>query len=494
MADITIIDDNVSEMQKVLEDLEIDANDLISVGEIRSAYASSLSSPPFNNSSKAEDVVQADMYKPLSKTYSLNGESVSTYGMISNMVTDIGIDTISVDHEIINTANKYTTLVSGMLKRLKAARQRLARNRQRVEDINFICSSYAGMKDVQVLSDKDFSGKYTYSNGSFGAEAKVMDQVKYIIDDISGNGYVGNAYVLTPTGEYAQEQNDTGDMSNITDNSPNTIFEYSRLVNEDTGAYTPNIQNKDRQAVVNFDDKDVECTITLHSDSNAFNTIVFSEPGDGLRVTKVEVSEDGVSYKDYLGTMVELNGSAYTANGYSPGCNLVSVPLTRYARIHLASSAVANDYALGRNVLSVDGTPKVKIERLTNAKRKVISFGGIIAYNATYQKSTIRTGNLAPTNGCQKIAIFANSYIPMEIPAAKVPIKYEMIVNGETYEIKPINSDSAGIKIISGPGNTYRNSGTYFIDDKIYTAQLQITFEVQNETSPYVGNIKACVG
>lgn len=494
MADITIIDDNVSEMQKVLEDLEIDANDLISVGEIRSAYASSLSSPPFNDKNKAEDVTQADMHKPLSKMYNLNGESVPTHSMISNMVTDAGIDAISVDHEIINTANKCTTLVSGMLKRLKAARQRLVRNRQRVEDINFICSSYVGMKDVQVLSDRDFSGKYTYSNGSFGAEAKVMEQVKYIIDDISGNGYVGNAYVLNPSGEYEQTQNDTGSISNITDNSPNTVFEYSRLINEDTGVYTPNVQNKDRQTIVNFDDKDVECTISLHSEDNAFNTIVFSEPGEGIRVTKVEVSDDGFSYRDYLGKAVELNGSAYSANGYAPGCNLISIPFTKYAKVHLASSAVANDYALGRDTLSVEGTPKVKIEPLTNAKRKVISFGGIIAYSATYQKSTILTGNLAPTNGCQKIAIFANSYVPEIMGAIKTPIKYELIVNGETYEIRPINSDDSGIKIISGSGDTYRNTGTLFIGDKIHTAQLQITIDAQSEASPYVGNIKACIG
>lgn len=494
MAEATIIDDNVSEMQKVLEGLEVSSNDLISVGEIRSAYASSLSSPPLDDKNKAESVIRMDMHAPISRMHNINGESIPTHSMISNIVTDAGIDTISVDHEIINTANKYTTLVSGMLKRLKAARQRLSRNRRRVEDINFICSSYIGMKDVQVLSDKDFSGKCTYSNGTFGAEAKAMEQVKYIIDDISGNGYVGNAYVLNSAGEYEQAQNDTSSISNITDGSPNTVFEYSRLVNEDIGVYTPNVQNKNRQTIVNFDDKDVECTISLHSEGNAFNTIVFSEPGAGVRVTKVEISDDGISYKDYLGKTVELDGNIYTAKGYSPGCNLIAIPFTRYAKVHLSSSAVANDYTLGRDVLSVDGTPKVRIEQLTNAKRKVISFGGIIAYSTTYQKSTILTGNLAPTNGCQKIAIFANSYIPMEIPLSKTPIKYEMIINGETYEVKPINSDERGIKIISGPGNTYRNTGTLFIDDKIYTAQLQITFEAQNEVSPYAGNIKACIG
>lgn len=495
MAEATIIDNNVSEMQKMLEELVINSSDLISVSEIRSTYASSLAEAPFNDEAKADEVSQADLHAPISKMHILNAEEVPAHKDISYMATDVGIDTISIDHEIVNTANKYTVLLSDMLRRLNAARERLLRNRQRVEDINFICSAYAGIKNVQPLSDEDFSGKCTYSNGTFSAAATNMDQVKYDIEDISGNGYVGNTYVLNAAREYERFTNNTGIIANINDNSPTTIFEYSRLVNEDKGAYTPNIQNKEKQTIVNFDNKDAECVITIHSsDNKPFNTILFSEPGDGLRVTQVETSDDGVLYKNHLGNAVELNGSAYTAKDYSPGCNLVSFPLACYAKLHLASSAVADDYGLGIDTLSTDDSPELIIEPLVNAKRKVISFGGIMAYNAGYQTSTILTGNLAPSNGCEKIAIFANEYIPQALSGKKAPLKYELIVNGETYDIEPINSDESGTKIISSSKSTYKNANTTFIDDKIQTAQLQITFDVQSDVSSYVGNIKACVG
>lgn len=493
MVEATVIDTNVSEMKKMLEEAEVAAEDLVSIGEIRSAYATSIAEEPYDDKEKADEISAADLHAPLARPYALNPEEVPTYKETKFMLSNIAIDTIAVDHEVINTANKYVTLMGGMLRRLGVVRERLLRNRQRVEDINFICSSYAGLKDVQPLSSKDFTGKCTYANGCFAAAAGAMNQIKYDIMDIAGNGYVGNAYVLDEQGRYVQEFTDTGKLENIIDNSPTTVFEYSRLVNDDKGVYTPNVENKNKQTIVNFDDKDVECVISIRSaDGDGFNTIVFSEPGKGLRVTQIETSNDGVKYKDNLGKAIELDGSAYTAKDYAPGCNLVMFPSSAYVKIHLASSTVADDFALGRDILSSDDEPTTIIERLNNAHRKVVSFGGIKAYSSSYVESALITNNLAPENGCRRIAIFANEYVPST--NAVQPVKYELIVNGETYEVKPINSDVAGIKLISSVENSYKNTGVKFIEDTIKTAQLKITFNVRNGETAFVGNIKACIG
>lgn len=495
MVQATYIGDNISEMQQTLNQIEVSEENLISIGEVRSAYASSISAPPIDDEQKADEIMTASLHTPLAQPCSLNGEALPTHKGVKLMLSDISIDALSLDHEIINTANKYTTLMSSMTTRLLAARERLMRNRQRIEDINFICSAYAGMKDVQPLARVDFSGKCTYSNGAYAAAATYMNEVKYGLDDITGNGYIGNAYVLDEDGVYLQKSNDTGKLENITDNSPSTVFEYSRLINDDNGVYTPNVQNKEHKTIVNFDDKDAECVIAIHSEGNdSFNTIVFSEPGNGLRVTQIETSNDGVTYKSHLGESIVLNGDVYKEKEYVPGCNLVMFPATSYAKIHLASDAVANDYALGQDTLSTAGRPTTVIKRLPNAKRKVISFGGIKAYQSIYQSSAIVTGNLAPSQGCKKIAIFANEYVPAGMTGAKASVKYELIVNGETYEVQPINSDSASTKVIASADSTYKNTGTLFIDDDIKTAQLKITFTASNEVSAFVGNIKACIG
>ena len=94
-----------------------------------------------------------------------------------------------------------------------------------------------------------------------------------------------------------------------------------------------------------------------------------------------------------------------------------------------------------------------------------------------------------------KIKIFVNSYIPDSYPSDETSLKYELIVNGISHKVTPINNYSNGTKMVSHAISQYGNSSVKFIDESIKTLQLKITIKASSGAiTPFVGNVKVCIG
>lgn len=137
------------------------------------------------------------------------------------------------------------------------------------------------------------------------------------------------------------------------------------------------------------------------------------------------------------------------------------------------------------------------IETIPSAKRHAIKINDITLKQKQFVNiSNIKTKELiSPTEGSiNSIAIFCNEYIPNEIKN-NGSITYELIVNGITHNIVPINSNHNGIKIIKKLQNKSESDYVEYIQEDIKSAVLNIILKTPTQNiSPYVSNLKILFG
>lgn len=489
---INLFTDNSIRMHDDLQDLVIQEEDQISTGDLRNEYASALQQEPFLLTDRAKEIVQQSVNEPIFRDYDYNEEDMPKKLDIVQIPMDAAVDITTIDNSIINTTNKYTTLIMQTIERLNKVKKRILTNQQRINDINFICDIYNGMKNVIQINDENMTGQYIFSQNTFSAFAPNMKEVGISVTSVDGNGYSGNAHVLNSTGNYVIESDDRSNIENITDNSPITVYEYSRIYSSDP----------ERPAIddVYYDNKSVRCTISLAGESS-FNVLKIESEAKDLHVDDVLISNDGKTYHSALSNHIELTASMYENFNYANGANMVEFPYTKYVKLILSSDQVMNDYDLGcdRVDVTTKDKPDTVIKRIKRSARKAIQIQGITAMECSYQESVMITDNLIPSSGSfKKVAVFANQYIPdgmdMEDNGTSL-IKYELLINGAEHTVVPINSNANGVKIISCDEYIYSKSDTEFIDEEIKSLQLRVTISVPDDQfSPLIGNLKVCVG
>lgn len=135
-----------------------------------------------------------------------------------------------------------------------------------------------------------------------------------------------------------------------------------------------------------------------------------------------------------------------------------------------------------------------KLVKLNTAKRHVIKINGIsLAKNIYTTESVVRTSNLIKTPA-RSIAIFCNEYIPEHFPSGTY-IEYHLTVNGQDFEVVPINSNKNGVKIIKTSDLDLNSSYIKYLNQKIKTAYLTIKIKTPNKyETPFISNLKVLVG
>ena len=139
--------------------------------------------------------------------------------------------------------------------------------------------------------------------------------------------------------------------------------------------------------------------------------------------------------------------------------------------------------------------------QLPTARRHVIRINDLIGFANEYSASSyLQTGELLQGD-VDCIAIFANEYLPPTFPPDITTyntgpyITYVLTVNGTDYEIVPVNSHKAGIKIIRHSNYSIVDDYTVRITEPIKSATLTIKLITPDQSySPYVSNVKVCVG
>lgn len=135
-----------------------------------------------------------------------------------------------------------------------------------------------------------------------------------------------------------------------------------------------------------------------------------------------------------------------------------------------------------------------KIVTLNTARRHVIKINGIELEKNIYDKQcVIKTNNLIKLPA-RSIAIFCNEYIPEHFSTDRC-IQYFLTVNGQDFEVVPINSDRGGVKIIKTSDLDLDSSYVKYINQKIKTAYLTIKMTTPNKyETPFISNLKVLVG
>lgn len=133
------------------------------------------------------------------------------------------------------------------------------------------------------------------------------------------------------------------------------------------------------------------------------------------------------------------------------------------------------------------------IREIASARRHVVKVGGILAERTNYTTRKTKSKNLvsAPTD---RIAIFANEYIPNHFTDEDW-VTYKLTVNGQVYDVSPLNSNKPGIKIVKY--STFKDDEPHAIilDEPIKEAYLTITVRSPNSyETPFVSNLKVITG
>ena len=146
------------------------------------------------------------------------------------------------------------------------------------------------------------------------------------------------------------------------------------------------------------------------------------------------------------------------------------------------ADAALNDYELN-----------TQLTRINSAKRSVIQINNLYGYKNDYIKDNNFKSRELITAPVKAIAIFCNEYIPDHFPSDNY-FTYNLVINGKTYNIEPINSQRPGKKIIrNSESNTLLDTIEY-INEPIKSAYLNISLKAFNTETPFISNLKILVG
>ena len=90
------------------------------------------------------------------------------------------------------------------------------------------------------------------------------------------------------------------------------------------------------------------------------------------------------------------------------------------------------------------------------------------------------------------IAVFANVYIPSKLKDNSV--EFVLTVNGEDYDVIPINVVGSGKKILRYSQGKSKTEYTEILSEPIKSAYLTVKMTGKVDLTPFVGNIKILLG
>ena len=365
-------------------------------------------------------------------------------------------DVSNIDIQLKELAIKTEDVLSRTIKRLDVVKDTINAEKERLQDISMLCNAKTDYDNVIPLKDNSFIGTYTYEDGVFYSGLNTSSSVKFVVDDITGNGYEGNKYVIKDN-SYLEDVLSTKTRSALYDNNISSYWEYSRITASSSESYLI--------ADFNTDDAEAKSTVTLRFASVA-NEVVINNKDD--------------SYKN---------------EGYVYGSNIISFPSSKYLKITFESIGYTNDViAFERTETDSNESIQTITTIVPTAKRHAIKINDIYVRNKSFvSESTMKTNELITQDtDVYAISVFANVYYPTGLSTDSV--KFILTVNGTDYEVKPVNSYDNGIKIIRFSQGKMPTEYTQYIGEKIQSAYLTVVMKTKNHLTPYMNNVKILLG
>lgn len=454
--------------------------ELTSINTIKERYRSLLSADERYNLI-LETLCAKKETDPILTVTELNGESDLQYAQEQRQLSEILLDMHGINNGIIELKNTIQNTIDTLDESVETVLNDVQKQTEQAEDSAVICGQDSAYSSVIPVFSSDFidSGQEIIDEKTMGATLVSLEEVPYDIVSISGNGYSGNAFVYNG-GAFENETDDRSVLEYIMDANDVTVYEYSRLSTKD--------KKEAVSGVINYDDKEVECVITLSAQQSVCKAMIRSDD-TGLVVKDVEISQDGITFSSYGRKELYINDieQSYEDPEYVYGSGILCFPYAPYIRITLASNMVLDDTIA---VEAEDGSVQVK-----NAYRKKIALKGISLLSSEYENAAIETNNILEDSAIDKISLFALEYIPDHFPSGTY-IDYYLILNGQEYPIVPVNIGRDGITIVKySEEASSPNGNTELIHETIKTVRLKLVVHaLKGQETPYVSNLKLCVG
>lgn len=459
----------------------------LGISSIKNAYAEEIIN---TDKEKAERIVKSDITAPIFNNVYVHGEDQVPVSDVNGFLTDITMDIESLEQELASASSRYSALLSSVKTRLNAIDDILTAEEERIMDMNAICGNYDEFVRVISYGTGDVKGTASAVNKKiFCAQASGISDITFDITNVDGNGYEGNDYVTLNGETLLIDTIDTSDRENMIDGDSTTSYEYSRI-------NASGIKDSAEPDDIVHDSEDVKCVISLKSDT-AFSMLSFDCTGKTTVENVYYSDDDGYNYNSTMVKPMKLNDveAKYNDTSFFEGTNIVCFPSTKYLKLSLSSSEITDDSICFEKTEAVDeNTTEVTLVPLENAFRKRIKINELTAAAGSFSTGTIEIDNIISTP-VKSIAVFANEWTPGYISSSDTLITYKLTINGEEYDVVPLNSNKEGIKVIRFGASSLNDSYAESIDETIKSASLSIVIDVPDTTtSPFLSNLKICLG
>jgi hypothetical protein len=415
---------------------------------------------------------------------------------INDELQNIKNDLVQIDTALVAAGDQIYKLMTNTILRLDNIHANIMTEKERYQDMQMLCNKYNDYDNVKLLDDTSFKGSFVYDDGTFSPYRTSTKSVKLAVLDVAGNGYEGNNYVYKDY-IFTNTIVNSSIRNNMIDDKLTSYYEYSRI----TVGNDEDIDNED----FNKDNIEAQCTISFQAEEG-INEIQIMSDDTNIEITNVSYSTDGVEYVDMKIPYISINNKldSYENYGYIYGSGKIVFPQkTALFKVTFKSKGYKNDQIAYEKMLiniedfdetGIEMTPEVDevITIVKSAKRHAIKINGIVGNLYQYiPKTKIQTHELL-SQEVNAISLFANVYVPQSLDDDAV--KFILTVNGEDYEVVPINSHLNGTKIIRF--STGNNSSPYTerLGEKIKSASLSVIFKNTAKAAPYINNVKILIG
>lgn len=425
------------------------------------------------------DTIKDINFKPIF----IHPEEEPNVDELNSNIININNDLEYIDNTLTSVAANFNSLMENTKLKLTNIKKLLNMEKERQEDINILCNKYSDFSSVLTLDENDFDNGLVFTDNILTANVYNINNVSYEIKDISGNGQSGNAYVYQGE-DFISNVLDTSNTSYINDDNLTTFYEYERIT----------INNEENAPLsFNKDSIEAECYVILKA-VDYVNKLLINSDRDDLILKEVYTSDDGVSYaldKEY-NIQINKNQDKYKDQSYIYGSGIISINPSKYIKLCFKSNGYTDDTIAHIKAFNENNSITKKIVKVLSAKRHLIKLNGISLSKNVYSTGTILSNELI-TDPIKYIAIYSNEYICSDYDI-KDAVNYYLIINGNEYEITPINSDRVGKKIIRTSSQTYQFENTIYIEESIKSAKLKINIKASNNVTPFISNIKVLIG
>lgn len=454
--------------------------ELSTAKQIRKNYIEILSQDPSYNDI-TETLINKSPEEPISNFKYINNEDEPSFNNEQREFSEIMLDVNSINYSILEISNKINDILESINKATSDAESIVRKQEDHIQDLNILCgqdSEYNMIIPVYKSYFPDMTSEYI-DEKTFCSAKRNISPIKYLINNVSGNGIIGNKYIYN-NGQFEDDEEDRSLLKYIYDDSDVTSFEYSR--------YITNKKSEVIDGTINYDDKDVECILTIELESKACMMKLLSDDED-IIIKNIETSINGIDFISQLSKELMINNRSHIYNNeYVYGSGIICFPYTKYIRLTLSSSSVLDDNI----AIKTDG----KIKEYKNTRRKRVRINNIKFFSSECFESTIISEDLLKSGSVDKAGLFVNEYIPEHFND-QVFINYSLIINGAEYEIVPVNSQKNGIKLIkfSEKNEIGAQNYTACISETIKSIKIKISITpYKNDETPYISNLKLCLG